>query len=277
VTTGRRVVSARSLVAESEIPVHEAIRLLEKASGRSRARLASDDAVDEATAAEFGGLVRRRRRGEPLHYLEGSSQFGPIELAVDPRVLIPRPETEQLWELVTARLAGDAPRVVVDLGTGSANLAIALQHSFPEAEIHAVDVSAEALEVARSNVAAAGAPIRLHHGDLFAPLPGRLRGTVDLVISNPPYVGTSERFDLPAEVREHEPEIALFAGDDGLAVLLRIIAAAPGWLRPGGWLACEIGSGHGDAVRRSAAGLEPRIIRDLSGRDRFLIAQKGVV
>jgi release factor glutamine methyltransferase len=275
-TTGRRVISGRSLVADSGLPVHEADRLLEAATGRDRTSLYRDDALDSAGAARFDELADRRRVGEPLQYLEGSSQFGSIEVTVDPRVLIPRPETEQLWELVVSMLSDRPPGVVVDLGTGSGNLAIALKTSFPDAAVHAVDVSAGSLEVAAHNAAALGSEIALYHGDLFEPLPAEIRGRVDLVMSNPPYIATGDHSALPPEVRDHEPAIALFAGPDGLSVLRRIVASAPDWLAPDGLLACEIGEAQGAALLEMAAALNPRIIKDLAGRDRFLIAQKGM-
>lgn len=274
-STGRRVVSARSLVAESDLPVHEAGRLLQSATGRSRASLARDDAIADAEAGRFESLVARRKGGEPLQYLEGSLPFGPIQVAVDPRVLIPRPETEQLWELVVALLADRPPGVIVDLGTGSGNLAIALKHQFPDAEVYAVDVSSDAFDAAAANVAAAGVDVMLYQGDLFSALPTSLRGMVDLVISNPPYVATAQRGELPREVRDHEPAIALFGGPDGLSVIRRITAEAPDWLAIDGLLACEIGSDQGEDVAALAAGMNPEIVDDISGRNRFLIARKG--
>ena len=170
-TTGRHVISARSLAADAELPEHETVRLLEAATGRDRSGLIREPDLDRSEAARFVELVARRRAGEPLQYLEGSVQFGPVAVAVDPRVLIPRPETEQLWELVTTRLAATPPRLIIDLGTGSGNLAIALAHSFPAAEVHAVDVSEDALAVAAANVAAGGARVMLHRGDLFGAVP----------------------------------------------------------------------------------------------------------
>lgn len=273
-TTGRRVISGRSLVANSELPPHEAIRLLEHASDRTRASLVAIDEVGLDAAERFDSLAARRRRGEPLQYIEGTAQFGPIELTVDPRVLIPRPETEELWELVVATLRATPPRVIVDLGTGSGNLALALKHSFPLAAVHAVEVSAAAIEVARANVAASGLAVELHRGDLFGALPKSMRGAIDLVISNPPYIATGDRRNLPVDVKDHEPAIALFAGDDGLSVLSRIVAEAPDWLSDGGLLACEIGADQGPAVAALASGLDAQIVKDLSQRDRFLLARK---
>ena len=274
-TTGRRVVSARSLVADAELPTHEASRLLQAATGRDRASLARDDAVTSAHAQTFEELVARRARGEPLQYIEGTSQFGPIEVVIDPRVLIPRPETEELWEFVVSRLAADPPAVVVDLGTGSGNLALAIKHSFRHAEVHAVELSVGAFEVARMNVAKTGLDVHVHNGDLFAPLPAALRGQVDLIVSNPPYVSSDERGSLPAEIRDHEPAMALFAGSDGLDVLRRVIDSSETWLAPGGLLACEIGSDQGAAATKLVSWADPEIVTDLSGRDRFLFATKG--
>lgn len=274
--TGHRVVSARSLVTDVGLPDHEATRLLESASGRTRTSLIQDDKISADVAERFSDLAARRQSGEPLQYIEGSAQFGPIEVAVDSRVLIPRPETEQLWELVSFRLGDDPPQTIVDLGTGSGVLALALKHRFPKAEVHAVDVSASAIVVARRNIAESGDSIELYQGDLFEPLPSALRGRVDLLISNPPYIATSDHPELPSEVRDHEPPIALFGGDDGMNVLRRIVAQAPEWLSSGGLLACEIGADQGSAVAELAADLEPNIVKDLSGKDRFLIAQKGL-
>jgi len=275
VTTGRRIVSARALIGETELPVHEATRLLQTASGRDRGSIARDDSLTPEHADRFDSLVSRRQRGEPLQYIEGSSQFGPVEVAIDPRVLIPRPETEQLWELVVGRLSLSEPATIVDLGTGSGNLALALKHAFATAEVHAVDLSADAVDVACMNVEQAGLEVNVHHGDLFEPLPSRLRGQIDLLISNPPYISTADRDSLPAEVRDHEPDMALFAGYDGLDVLRRIIEAAPTWLAPGGLLACEVGADQGDSARELVTWGRAEVIADLAGRNRFLLVTKG--
>lgn len=274
-TTGRRVVSARSLIGESELPVHEASRLLQVATGRDRAGLARHDTLEIEHVERFDELVQRRRSGEPLQYLEGSSQFGPVQLKIDRRVLIPRPETEELWELVVTRLIHEPPALVVDLGTGSGNLALALKYAFPEAEVHAVELSAAAADLAAENISNSGLDVTLHRGDLFDGLPPSLAGAVDLIVSNPPYIATPQREALPTEVRDHEPEIALFAGEDGLDVLRRVIEGAASWLAPGGTLACEIGSDQGRQALELAGWADATIARDLAGHERFLIAEKG--
>ena len=198
-----------------------------------------------------------------------TAAFGPIEVSVDPRVLIPRPETEQLFEI--AREAVDAPAVIVDLCTGSGNLAIALKAAFPSATVYAVDLSEDAVDVARANARTAGLDVTVFHGDLFEPLPANLAGRVDLVVSNPPYVAEHELNDLPPDVRDHEPVSALVAGPVGDEVLARIAAAAPEWLAPGGIIACEMSEFHGHVVAGHFSALGGEIRIDLSGKERFVI------
>ncbi len=142
--------------------------------------------MDAIGVDRFNGFVARRRSEEPLQYIEGTASFGPIEVTVDPRVLIPRPETEQLFEL--ARDAVDRPKVIIDLCTGSGNLAIALKATFPNAIVYATDLSSDAVDVARANARRAGLDVSVFHGDLFEPLPDHLAGRVDLIVSNPPYI-----------------------------------------------------------------------------------------
>ena len=278
-TTGRRVFAARTN-PDVELQEHETRRLLQAATGRdTKGREGTE--LSSVEADLFAELVRRRRAGEPLQYIEGTAAFGPFDLLVDERVLIPRPETEQLWELVDTVMADDHPRLVVDLCTGSGNLAIALSASFPDAVVHATDISWDALEVARQNVATTESRVTLHQGDLYEALPQELCGSVDLITANPPYVSEHDRHDLPSEVRDHEPAIALFAGPHGTDVLAGVIAGAAKWLRPGGVLVCEIGESQADAVLRLVAEAVPpmtgEVQRDLTSRDRFLLARKGMV
>jgi release factor glutamine methyltransferase len=267
---GLRTTSSTDLLRSvPDLPDHEARRLLETATGRSWTDLLLGVEVAAEEIEVFRALVERRRSGEPLQYIEGSVPFGPIEVAVDPRVLVPRPETEQLYEIAEAVV--EDPLVIVDLCTGSGNLAIALKHRFPTATVYATDISSDAVDLARENAREAGLDVTILLGDLFEPLPGHLRGRVDLIVSNPPYLAAAEVADLPVDVRDHEPTMALVAGPVGDEVLARIAEAAPDWLRPGGVVVCEISEFHGSVVAGHFASLRGDIQRDLSGKERFVI------
>lgn len=261
--------SSHLLRSAPDLPDHEVRRLLAAATGRHWTELILGVEMDADEVERFNEFVERRRDDEPLQYIEGTASFGPIEVSVDPRVLIPRPETEQLFEL--ACNAVDAPRVIVDLCTGSGNLAIALKAVFPSATVYAVDLSEDAVEVARMNVRSAGLDVTVLLGDLFDPLPKHIAGRVDLVVANPPYLAEHEQDDLPADVRDHEPVVALVAGPAGDEVLARIAKAAPVWLAPGGVVACEISEFHGSAVADHFSALGGEIRIDLSGKERFVI------
>jgi len=209
--------------------------------------------------------------GEPLQYLEGTAAFGPFDLVVDERVLIPRPETEQLWELAQREV--DRPQVVVDLCTGSGALAIACASTWPDARVVATDLSEAALEVAAANVVRIGVTVEVRAGDLFDALPDDLRGTVDLLVSNPPYVREEEWMGLPQDVRA-EPRMALVSGPTGTEILEWIADESTAWLSPHGAVVCEIGEEQGEVVRALfAARFERvRVAPDLTGRDRFVVA-----
>ncbi len=216
-------------------------------------------------------LVERRLGGEPLQYIEGTAQFGPIELLVDQRVLIPRPETETLFE-IAARMVR-LPEVIVDLCTGSGALALALKQHFSSASVFATDISPDAIDVARENMARVGSQIYLGGGDLFDPLPAALVGKVNLIVANPPYVSEAEFDGLPDDVKR-EPRVALVSGRSGLEIIERIGASAAQWLRPGGVVVCEIGEKQGVAAASSFPGIPVVVRQDLTGRDRFVIGVK---
>jgi len=260
-------------VVTGRLPPHEAERLATLVTGRSRARLASEPNLTPDEADRLRTLVHRRMSGEPLQYLEGDVVFGPVTLRVDRRALIPRPETEQLFEEVTQRLRQDAPSVVVDLGTGCGALALALRSAFPSADVYGTDIDAAALTLAAENEAATGLKVHWANGDLFEALPGALRGCVDLLISNPPYVADADAAALPQDVLQHEPAVALFGGRDGLDALRRIADGAADWLRPGGVVACEIGAEQGAAVRGLFSRYGADIGVDLAGRDLWVIGR----
>lgn len=216
-------------------------------------------------------LVERRMGGEPLQYIEGTAAFGPLELLVDERVMVPRPETEGLFEIASRMVR--LPEVIVDLCTGSGALALALKHQFPGASVFATDMSSEALEVAAANKHRCGLDIYLAQGDLFDPLPASILGEVDLVVANPPYVANADLPALPADVRR-EPRQALIAGPTGLEVIQRIGASVGQWLRGGGVVVCEIGETQGVSASSSFLDLPAVVRKDATGRDRYIVAVK---
>lgn len=238
-----------------QIPQHELSRLAEIA-GPSK---------------PLEDLVARRLGGEPLQYIEGSAAFGPLDLLVDERVLVPRPETEGLFEIASKMVRH--PEVIVDLCTGSGALALALKKEFPSAAVFATDMSEAAIEVAMENKHRNRLDIYLALGDLFDPLPASLLGEVDLLVANPPYVSEEEFEALPEDVKR-EPRVALVAGRSGLEVIQRIGASASRWLRPGGVLVCEIGETQGISATSSFLDLPTVVRQDLSGRDRYIVAVK---
>ena len=259
--------------------------MLEHATGMPRLRRMAmgDDIVGEPAALAFETFVRRRSRREPLQHVLGGTGFLDMDLRVDSRVLVPRPETEQLVLMASGCIAGKASPRILDLGTGSGCIALALARRHPGAEVVAVDVSSSALEVARENGRRLGMEDRVRwvEGDAFrdrAWSPEGLMGlgSFDLVVSNPPYIPTAEISGLEPEVRDHDPRLALDGGADGLGPYRAL--AANGWmgLGPGGALALEFGDGQGPALMRLFARDEwrdARLGKDLSGRDRVLIVR----
>ncbi|MFG3285353.1 putative protein N(5)-glutamine methyltransferase [Streptomyces sp. NPDC048111] len=187
--------------------------------------------------AEVLAMVERRAAGLPLEHVLGWAQFGPLRIAVDPGVFVPRRRTEFLVEQALAAAATERPTVVVDLCCGSGALGAALASALPGAELHAADIDPAAVRCARRNLAPFGG--RVYEGDLFAPLPRALRGRVDILTANVPYVPSDEVGLLPPEAREHEPLVALDGGSDGLDVMRRVALAARDWLAPGGTLFVE--------------------------------------
>jgi len=258
------------------IPRHEAERLLMVATGWTRSELYATDPTPEQLD-RYRSLVARRREGEPLQYLEASIPFGPVEVRVDERALIPRPETENLWEHAVAALddAGPGTRIV-DLCSGSGALALALKARFPAAQVIGADVSEEALALAAENAALNNLDVEWCKGDLFEALPTRVKGRVDLIVTNPPYVSAKEYETLPDEIRLHEPKQALVAGARGDEVLERIAGEVYWWLGIGGWLFCEIGETQADRALELFGGwLYCEIRNDLAGRPRVLVGRKG--
>lgn len=233
--------------------------------------------LSEAQLEAIRALVRRRAQREPLSYVLGEAAFGDLMLKVDKRVLVPRPETEQLVELVKDTVAAPL-RAVLDLGTGSGALALALAKLYGEARVLAVDASEGALTVARENAAKLGLDgrVEFRHSDWFSAIGGGER--FDAIVANPPYLTEEEWAGAAPEVRVHEPRQALVAGDGGCADLLAIIATAPAFLEPGGWLFLETGTDQHPRLLEAAAkaGLGGTASKqDWSGRNRFVIARRA--
>ena len=227
----------------------------------------------------YRGLARRRGRREPVAYILGEREFYGRSFTVDRRVLIPRPDTEVLIDEVLARLPEEADGIVLDYGTGSGAIALTLAAERPSLKLLALDVSADALDVARANAAALELSERVGfvRSDGFARLPGRFRGGLAALVSNPPYVREDERPGMMPDVRDHEPGLALFAGADGLHHY-RQIAETVDWLAPGGLVAVEVGQGQSAAVQAifERAGLtDLRVRKDLSGIDRVVLAVRA--
>jgi len=278
-------------------PGSEARWMVEHVSGYAGAELvvSEGEAATARGAEHLEAMLARRAGGEPLQYVLGEWPFRDLDLLVDSRVLIPRPETEVTAEVAieeAERLgarrgapdpwAGTATTyAVADLGTGAGALALALASELPDAEVWATDVSEEALAVARANLAGAGQPavrVRLVRGEWFVPLPAALRGRLRIVVTNPPYVAEGELARLAPEVREHEPRDALVSGPTGLEAIEAIVAEAPAWLEPEGVLVCELAPDQRDAAigcARAAGFVEALIRPDLTGRPRVLVARLG--
>ncbi len=276
----------------------EARFIVERASGYDAGEWLeiADAPVPLRGERELREMLRRRVAGEPLQYVLGAWGFRGLDLFVDRRVLIPRPETEYVVEVALEEAvrvglrrsrrrlslvdAAAPPTVVVDLGTGSGAIAIALEAELPDVEVWATDVSDDALAVARANVAGcAAARVRIAAaGEWFDPLPAELRRSLPLVVSNPPYVAEHEVADLPEEVAAYEPRGALVSGPTGTEAIEQLLAAAREWLAPRATFVCEIAPHQADVVVEHARRLgyvEVLVRADLTGRARVLVARTG--
>jgi release factor glutamine methyltransferase len=259
-----------------ESPRLNAELLVGHALGKKRMQLylEFERPLAETELEKIRPLVRRRAQHEPLQYILGETEFAGVKLRVDRRALIPRPETELLVELVTARWGADRSGRLLDLGTGSGAIALALASSRPGLQITATDASDAALELARENAVNLGLTekVTFARADWYEGLDGP---AFDVVVSNPPYLTADETAATAPEVRDFEPAGALTAADGGVADLARIIAGAPARLAPGGFLALETGPGQHErliSLARQAGFSRVESRRDLTGRDRFVLA-----
>jgi release factor glutamine methyltransferase len=267
--------AAERLAPTSTTPRLDAELIIAHVLGWSRTRVLAERTyiASPEQHATIDALIARRATGEPVAYLVGTKAFYNLDFFVDRRVLVPRPETELLVEhTIAIARKRTGPLTIADIGTGSGAIAVALATHLPQAQIFAVDLSADALTVAAQNVQAHQLTerITLLHGDLLAPLPG----PVDLIISNPPYTILAE---VQPNVLQHEPWLALEGGPDGTAIYLRLFHQAPHWLRPGGAISCEIGAWQGSTVaqllREAFPKASVRVERDLAGLDRVVVGE----
>ena len=246
-TTCRDALRAASgMLAQAGVPdpAVDAAILLSHVTGTPHLLLRAEGwrELTQLQLADYQALIDRRCQREPLQYILGTAQFMGVTLRAQPGALIPRNDTETLCEQALARMQGRER--VLDLCTGTGALAIAIALQFPGAQVTAADISADALAVARKNIADTGARVTLRQGDLFAAAAGE---RFDIIVSNPPYITAEEMADLQPEVRR-EPALALYGGLDGLDFYRRIAREAPDYLSPGGWLLLEIGSAQAEAV-----------------------------
>ena len=263
-------------------PRLDAELLLAEVLGLSRTQLYMnhDRPMSDPEVDAFRELVKRRGQREPVAYILGRRDFWTLTLDVTPDVLIPRPDTERLVELVLAWVGSDRSRElrIVDVGTGSGCIALALASELPAATVVAIDTSDAALEIARCNAEKNDLRERVKFvsGDLLSPLAGR-EAAVDVVVSNPPYVTDGEYSELDPDVREFEPRLALTSGADGLNAIRRIVPDAHRILRPGGLLAIEIGSGQGPSARSVVERRfgSARVEQDYGGHDRVVLAERN--
>ncbi len=257
---------------EGALPTAEL--LMADVLGADRAALyLRDEPLSTDEAKSFGRALCLRCTGTPTQHITGEQGFRRIRLEVRPGVFIPRPETEVLVDIALATIDDVPAPIVVDVGTGSGAIALAIADERPSARVWATDRSSAAVRLARSNARRLGLDVDIREGDLLSPLPPDLQASMDLVVSNPPYLSGQEYVDLPTVVRA-EPASALLGG---VEVYGRLATEAGGWLRPGGALAVEIGEAIGQEVgdRFAAAGFgRIEVHADLNGRDRVVLARR---
>lgn len=269
-------VGAALAAARGRIPAGEARLFLREILGVSAARIAAypEDTLTPAQAERFADLLARRAAGEPVAYLMGVREFYGRDFKVGPAVLIPRPETELIVDLVRERVPAGAAPAILDLGTGSGALAVTLALELPSATVAAVDFSSAALGVARANAEALGARVRFVESDWFAAL--EVGERFGVIVSNPPYVADGDPHLAEGDVR-FEPASALASGPAGLDDIVRIVAAAPAFLTPGGWLLLEHGYDQAAAVRElllAGGFVEVASARDLAGIERITLGRR---
>jgi release factor glutamine methyltransferase len=256
-----------------ESPLPTAERLLSHVLGTDRTGMYAREGLTSQEAKLFGRALCRRCVGEPLQHVTGEQGFRRLTIGVRPGVFVPRPETEVLVQSVLDGLTETEMPTVVDVATGSGAVALAIKDERPDATVFAIDLSPEAVALTRENAEALDLPVTVYEGDLLSPLPEELRGEVDAVVCNPPYVALEARDSLPPDVRA-EPELAVFGGLD---IYERLFEQAFASLRPGGFVAVEIEESRAEAVSKAAEqeGFEALSVRqDFTGRDRVVSGRR---
>lgn len=276
------VEGATRLLAEAGVtsPRHDATALAAHVLGQERLELVLAPPVPEGFAEQFAGLVERRRNREPLQHIVGTTGFRYLTLLVEPGVFVPRPETEVVAQVAIDEAARLDHPLVVDLCCGAGGIAVAVATEVPAARVVAVDLSPEAVDLTRRNAAHNGATLRVEHGDVADPtLLSELDGTVDVLVANPPYIPPDAE-PVDPEVRDHDPDLALYGGGiDGLDVPRAVLRAAARLLVPGGLLVMEHAEVQDAAARADAlatgAFVDVESRPDLTGRPRMLVARRG--
>jgi release factor glutamine methyltransferase len=285
VTIAEAIQKAAEILSAHNVPDHgmDAELLLRHALGKDRAWLLVhlQDRIDDEGLRTFEQSVERRKLREPLQYIIGIQEFWGIPLTVTPDVLIPRPETEFVVEAALKAVHGINTPFIVDLCTGSGCIAISLAKELPKARVFATDRSDRALHIAQENARQTGVAdrIRFLEGDLFVPLEEMdLRGRIDCVVTNPPYVRSGDLTTLQPEVRDFEPAMALVAGPEGTEIAERIIQQAPEYLKQGSLLIMEMGLGQTAALRTIVGDTHKfgrvEIVKDLAGIERVIVVKK---
>jgi len=273
--------------AEIDSPSINADTLLSFVLSCDRTKLYTnpDEIISDADISRYKDLINERIRHVPLQYITHRVEFMSLDFVVDERVLIPRPETEILVETVLKnehdKQYSKRKITIMDIGTGSGNIAVSLAKNLSNVEIYASDISQEALEIAKTNAQEHKVVDNIHllHGDLFSAFVGYAeKEHIDFIVSNPPYVSESEWKNLEPELRDHEPRVALVAGKDGLCFYKQIIKEATDWLMPDGYLIIEIGETQANTIiklmEREGHYEDFEIIKDLQGKERVISARR---
>lgn len=265
--------ASQRLADSSDSPRLDAELLLGMVLGKSRAQIysCSDDKINAADQALFAKLLEKRRNRVPIAHITGNREFWTLNLKVTPDTLVPRPETELLVELTLAKIPKESSSRVLDLGTGSGAVILAIGSDRPHCHLHATDISRKALEIAAENAACSEQQVNWHEGDWFAALAGETADpNFDIIVSNPPYIGLKENGLTDPEL-QFEPDLALYSGDDGLNAIRAIVQNAPQHLNAEGWLLLEHGFMQGEAIRALLADhrfVEISTMLDLAGLPR---------